>query len=179
MSSLRVLPAALALSLALVACQSAEKKAADDEVKVATGVEAVCAAQADVDAAVVTVNGLTPQSTVADAEKAGDKLKDALAALNKAEDQLAKAEVKEYRDQVEIFRKAVGEVSKNKDLTLAEAAEQLKGKAAPVIAARAQLAATTVCVEAVEPDATNDDATKDGDAKDGDAKTDEGDKAES
>ena len=87
--------------------------------------------------------------------------------------------MKEYRDQVEIFRKAVDEVSKNKDLTLAEAAEQLKGKAAPVIAARAQLAATTVCVEAVEPDATNDDATKDGDAKDGDAKTDEGDKAES
>ena len=56
MSSLRVLPAALALSLALVACQSAEKRADNDEVKVVNGVEAVCAAQADVDAAVGPVS---------------------------------------------------------------------------------------------------------------------------
>ena len=150
MSSLRVFPAALALSLALVACQSAEKKADNDEVKVVKGVEAVCAAQADVDAAVLKVNELTPDSTVADAQQAGDKLKGALSALSKAEGQLEKAEVKEYRDQVEIFRKAVDEVSKKKDLTLAEAANQLKGKAAPLIAAREQLASTTVCIEAVD-----------------------------
>ena len=150
MSSLRVFPAALALSLALVACQSAEKKADNDEVKVAKGVEAVCAAQADVDAAVLKVNDLTPDSTVADAQQAGDKLKGALSALSKAEGQLEKAEVKEYRDQVEIFRKAVDEVSKKKDLTLAEAADQLKGKAAPLIAAREQLASTTVCIDAVD-----------------------------
>ena len=148
MSFLRVLPAALALSLALVACQSAEKKADNDEVKVFKGVEAVCAAQADVDAAMEQVNGLTPDSTVADAQQAGDKLKGALSALNKAEGQLEKAEVKEYRDQVDLFRKAVDEVSKNKELTLAEAAEQLKGKAAPLLAARAQLASTKVCVDA-------------------------------
>ena len=74
----------------------------------------------------------------------------ALSALNKAEGQLEKAEVKEYRDQVDLFRKAVDEVSKNKELTLAEAAEQLKGKAAPLLAARAQLASTTVCVDAVD-----------------------------
>ena len=80
--------------------------------------------------------------------------------LNKAEDQLTKAEVKEYRDQVEIFRQAVDEVSKNKNLTLAEAAEQLKGKAAPVVAAREQLAATTVCV-AVEDDSMKDGADQD------------------
>jgi|TARA_B100000073_G_scaffold338761_1_gene336298 hypothetical protein len=150
MTSVRVLPAALALSLALVACQSAEKKADNDEVKVVKGVEAVCAAQADVDAAVLKVNELTPDSTVADAQQAGDKLKGALSALSKAEGQLEKAEVKEYRDQVEIFRKAVDEVSKKKDLTLAEAADQLKGKAAPLIAAREQLASTTVCIEAVD-----------------------------
>lgn len=59
MSTLRVLPAALALSLALVACQSAEQKADTDEVKVGQGVEAVCAAQTDVDEAVATVNALT------------------------------------------------------------------------------------------------------------------------
>ncbi len=155
MSSLRVLSAALALGLALAACQSAEKKAAMDEVKVARGVEAVCAAQADVDDAVVAVKALTAESTVAEAEKAGEKLNNALSELNKAEDQLVKAEVKEYRDQVEIFRQAVNDVSKNKNLTLAEAADQLKGKAAPVVAAREQLAATTVCV-AVEDDSMKD-----------------------
>ena len=161
MSSLRVLSAALVLGLALAACQSAEKKAAMDEVKVARGVEAVCAAQADVDDAVVAVNALTAESTVAEAEKAGEKLNNALSSLNKAEDQLTKAEVKEYRDQVELFRQAVNDVSKNKNLTLAEAAEQLKGKAAPVVAAREQLAATTVCV-AVDDDSMKDDSMKDG-----------------
>ena len=153
MSSLRVLPAALALGLALVACQSAEKKAENDEAKVVHGVEAVCAAQSDVDAAVDQVNGLTPDSTVADAQRAGDKLKGALSALNKAEGQLEKAEVKEYRDQVDLFRKAVAEVSNNKDLTLAEAAEQLKGKAAPLLAAREQLASTTVCIDVADDSA--------------------------
>ena len=162
MSSLRVLPAALALSLTLVACQSAEKRADNDEVKVVQGVEAVCTAQADVDAAMEQVNGLTPDSTVADAQQAGDKLKGALSALNNAEDQLEKAEVKEYRDQVDLFRKAVDEVSKNKDLTLAEAAEQLKVKAAPLLAAREQLASTTICIDAVDDssDAETDEKPK-------------------
>jgi len=146
MLSMRVFPAVLTIGLAITACQSAEKKAVIDEVKVAKGVEAVCAAQADVDDAVSAVNALTPESTLADAEKAGKKLNQALSSLNKAEDQLVKAEVKEYRDQVEIFRQVVEEVSRDKSLTLAEAAERLKGKAAPVVAARAQLAATTACV---------------------------------
>jgi len=150
MSPLRVLPAVLALTVALAACQSPAKKAVKDEVKVANGVEAVCSARGDVDAAVAAVNALTPQSTIGDAEKAGEKLKSALAKLEGAEDQLGKAEVKEYRDQVTIFRKAVDAVSKDKSLTLAQAAEQLKGKAAPVVAAREQLAATTVCVEIEE-----------------------------
>lgn len=68
--------------------------------------------------------------------------------------------MKEYRDQVEIFRNAVDEVSQNKDLTLAEAAEQLKSKAAPLMAAREQLASTTVCIEAVDADSTDDSETK-------------------
>ena len=37
--------------------------------------------------------------------------------------------------------------SKDKALTLKEASEQLQGKVAPVVAARAQLASATVCVE--------------------------------
>ena len=64
--------------------------------------------------------------------------------------------MKEYRDQVEIFRSAVDEVSRNKDLTLAEAAEQLKDKAAPLIAAREQLASTTACIDAVDADPADD-----------------------
>lgn len=162
MSSLRAFPAALALGVALAACQSAEKKATTDEVKVINGIEMVCAAQAEVDAAVVAVNALTPESTVADAEQAGEKLDKALSSLNMAEEQLVKAEVKEYRDQVEIFREAVKEVKKDKTLTLAEAAEQLKGKAAPVLAAREQLAATTVCIDVEDnPVTENDPATDD------------------
>ena len=151
MSSQGVLPAAFALSLALVACQSAEKRADKDEIQVVKGVEAVCAAQADVDAAIDTVNDLSPRSTVADAQKAGERLKVALSALNRAEEQLERAEVKEYRDQVGIFSNAVDEVSKSKDLTLAEAAEQLKTKATPLLAARRQLASTTVCIDVEEP----------------------------
>ena len=147
MSPLRVLPAVLALTVVLAACQSPEKQAVKDEVKVAQGVEAVCAARVDVDAALETVNALTPQSTIGDAEKAGEQLKSALAKLEGAEEQLNKAEVKEYRDQVAIFRKEVETVSKDKSLTLEQAAEKLKGKAAPVVAAKEQLAATTVCVE--------------------------------
>ena len=96
MPSTRGFSAVLALGLAITACQSPEKKAAMDEVKVAEGVEAVCAAQADVDDALIAVNALTPESTLADAEKAGEKLNQALSSLNKAEDQLVKAEVKQH-----------------------------------------------------------------------------------
>ena len=155
MPSLRILSAALALSLALVACQSAEKRADKDEIQVVKGVEAVCAAQADVDAAIDTVNDLSPRSTVADAQKAGERLKVALSALNRAEEQLERAEVKEYRDQVAIFRKAVDEVSKNRELTLAEASEQLKTEAVPLLEARQQLVSTTECIDAEEPAAAD------------------------
>jgi hypothetical protein len=173
MSSFRVLPAVLALTVVLAACQSPETKAVKDEVKVAQGVEAVCAARVDVDAALETVNGLTPQSTIGDAEKAGEQLKTALAKLEGAEEQLSRAEVKEYRDQVTIFRKEVEMVSKDKSLTLEQAAEKLKGKAAPVVAAREQLAATTVCVEIDETSAPKKDGAKT------DEKPQEGDKGQS
>jgi hypothetical protein len=147
MTSIRALSALMAASLTLVACQSPQQKASQDEAKVAEGIEAVCAAQVDVNAAIEAVAALTPESTVADAEKAGMSLRGALLTLNRAENQLGRAEVREYRDQVEIFQKAVKAVRENKSLTLAEASEQLKTKVAPVIEAREQLAATTVCVE--------------------------------
>jgi hypothetical protein len=141
----RSLSAILALSLALAACQSPEKKAEREEAMVGTEVERVCLARADVDSALAIVAGLTPQSTVGEARSAGESLKKAVKSLDSAETELAKAAVAEYRDQVKIFRDAVEDVRKQKDLTLEEAAEQLKGKAAPVIAAREQLDATIEC----------------------------------
>ena len=161
MALTRVLPAFMVMSLTLAACQSPAEKAVKDEVKVAAGVEAVCAARADVDAAVAAVDALTPESTVGDAEKAGEKLRAALAKLDGAEGELSKAEVKEYRDQVALFQKEVEKVRKDKTLTLKEASEQLQGKVAPVVAARAQLAAATVCVEVEEvPTDTSDNQDK-------------------
>ncbi|MCP4973166.1 MAG: hypothetical protein GY914_05750, partial [Prochlorococcus sp.] len=74
----------------------------------------------------------------------------ALKTLDVAEEQLSKAEFREYRDQVKIFRDAVVEVRSNKALTLAAASEQLKGKAEPLIAAREQLMAITVCIDIEE-----------------------------
>ena len=147
MAAIRLIPAVLALSLTLVSCQSSSEKAANDQVKVAQGVELVCSARDEVDRAVEALNALTPESTVAQAEKTTKSLDQALKTLSNSKEQLNKAEVSEYRDQVKIFRDAVEEVRKDKDLTLAEAAEQLKGKAEPVIAAREQLMAITVCVD--------------------------------
>ena len=158
MSSLSGLSAAIALSLPLVACQSADQRGDLDEVKLVKALETVCEAQADVDSAMDLVNDLTPKSSVAAAQKAGDRLKIALSSLNKAEGQLEMAEVRAYRDQVGIFRKAVDAVSSKKDLTPEEAAEQLRTKAAPLLAARQQLGSASVCLDAEVPDAAADAA---------------------
>tara|TARA_A100001037_G_scaffold4367_1_gene4273 strand:+ start:691 stop:1008 length:318 start_codon:yes stop_codon:yes gene_type:complete len=85
--------------------------------------ELVCSARNQVDQAVAVVNALT------------------------LEDKIAQAEFSEQPDQVKIFRDAVDEIREKKDLTLAEAADQQKGKVAPVIAAREQLMATTICID--------------------------------
>ena len=123
MAAVRFLSAVLALSLTLASCESSSQKATNDEIKVAEGAELVCSARNQVDQAVAVVNALTPESTI------------------------AQAEFSEYRDQVKIFRDAVDEIREKKDLTLAEAADQLKGKVAPVIVAREQLMATTLCID--------------------------------
>ncbi|HJN33319.1 MAG TPA: hypothetical protein QF700_04300 [Prochlorococcus sp.] len=77
--------------------------------------------------------------------------------LEVAEEKLGQDELSEYLDQVKIFRDAVDEIREKKDLTLAEAADQLKGKLAPVIVAREQLMAITVCID-VEQSAKEDSA---------------------
>ena len=150
MAGFRLVMASLALAMALGSCQSVSQKAANDQVKVVQGAELVCSARNDVDQAVSAVNGLTSQSTVGQAEQAISSLEKALKTLDVAEEQLSKAEFREYRDQVKIFRDAVVEVRSNKALTLAAASEQLKGKAEPLIAAREQLMAITVCIDIEE-----------------------------
>ena len=115
MALARFLPAVMVMGLTLAACQSPADKAVDDELKVAAGVEAVCAARSDVDAAMATVAALTPESTVGDAEQAGEQLRAALAKLDGAEGELSKAEVKEYRDQVALFQEELEKVRKDLD----------------------------------------------------------------
>ena len=151
MAAARVFSGLLVLSLTLASCQSASQKASKDEVKVEQGVELVCSARNDVDQAVEAVYALTPQSTVDQAEQASKTLNKALKKLKRADQKLSKAELREYRDQVKIFRDAVDEVRRNKELTLAEAADQLKGKAEPVVAAKEQLMAITLCLNIEEP----------------------------
>jgi len=147
MKRLGQLSTGIALLVALSACGSAEQQALNDEVKVAEGIEAVCDARLAVDNAIDSVNALTPESTVADARKANKQLNSALASLDGAKEQLAKAEVREYRDQVQLFKKAVNNIGKKDEMTLAEAADQLKSKAIPLIAARDQMTSTTMCIE--------------------------------
>ena len=147
MAAVCFLSAVLALSLTLAACESSSQKAVNDEIKVDEDAELVCSARNQVDQAVAVVNVLTPESTIAQAEKAGQSLDKALKTLDVAEEKLGQAEFSEYRDQVKIFRDAVDEIREKKDLTLAEAADQLKSKVAPVIAAREQLMATTLCID--------------------------------
>ncbi len=77
--------------------------------------------------------------------------------LEVAEEKLGQDELSEYLDQVKIFRDAVDEIREKKDLTLAEAADQLKGKLAPVIVAREQLMAITACID-IEQSAKEDSA---------------------
>jgi len=150
MAGFRLVTASLALAMALASCQSANQLAKSDQVKVVQGAELVCSARNDVDQAVSSVNSLTSQSTVGEAEQATTSLDKALKTLDVAEEQLSKAEFREYRDQVKIFRDAVVELRSNKALTLAEASEQLKGQAEPLIAAREQLMAITVCIDIEE-----------------------------
>ncbi len=156
MLSLRAFPAVLAVGLALAARQPAEKKAVEDQAKVISDSVLVCNAAAEVEKALKKVDDLTPASTVADAEAAGASLKKALATFNQAEKELQSSKLKEYRDQVEIYEKFVGEIKQNKSMTLEEAAQQLKAKAAPVIAAHDQIGETMACVEVDE--STDSDA---------------------
>ena len=172
MLSLRAFSAVLALGFVLAACQSVEKKALKDEAKVVSDTMLVCTAAEAVETALNQVDALTPASTVADAEAAGASLKKALATFDQAETELQTAKLKEYRDQVEIYEKFVSEIRQNKTMTLEEAAQQLKTKAAPVIAAHEQLAETMACVEVEDQTNSDDEISRDKSKDDGPDKAD-------
>jgi alanyl-tRNA synthetase len=129
------------LALTLMACQQNPEKA---EKKAEL---AVCENLAAVGDALANVQALTPKSTVGDAEKAQQALSSAIASLETAQQGLQKARVGELRDQLKTFNKEVEKVAKQKKLTLAEAAQQLRSKAQPVIAARQEALAEIECIE--------------------------------
>jgi len=121
--------AAACLSLALVACSPVEKK---KKTKVVTEQQAtvnVCDQLVKVGAALEASAALTPTSTVGDAEAAGKQLRTALKGLK----------------QAKAFNKELKKVSKEKQLTLDEAAKTLKPQADSVIAAHKELQAAVQC----------------------------------
>ena len=74
-------------------------------------------------------------------------LASALAGLEKAEQTLEQLRLKNFQTQLQAFKADVAKVASNKGQTLEQAAQQLKTKAEPVIAARRQLSAAVKCEE--------------------------------
>ena len=139
--------AAACLSLALVACSPVEKKKKN---KVATEQQAtvdVCDQLIKVGAALEVSANLQPTSTVGEATAADRALASALAGLEKAEQTLEQLRLKNFQTQLQAFKADVAKVASNKGQTLEQAAQQLKTKAEPVIAARRQLSAAVKCEE--------------------------------
>ncbi|WP_353090753.1 hypothetical protein [Synechococcus lacustris] len=129
------------MALSLVACQQNPEKA-EKKAEVA-----ICENLAAVGDAVENVQALTPTSTVGDAVKAQKSLFTAITNLEKSEDSLEKARVRDLRDQLKAFNADVEKVSKQKKLTLEQAAQELRTKAQPLIAARQRALAEVDCIE--------------------------------
>ena len=137
--------AAACLSLALVACSPAEK---DKKTKVMTEQQAtatVCDQLAMVGSALEASAALTPTSTVGDAEAAGQQLRTALEGLKQAEVTLEAVRLEAFQTQAQAFNKELEKVSKEKQLTLEEAAKTLKPQTDSVVAAHKELQAAVQC----------------------------------
>ena len=128
-------------ALALAACQPVAQKQPSE--KVATG--DVCTELNAVATALEQVNSLKPTSTVGEAQSANKALGKAIKGLKGAEAQLEKARITDFETKLKAFKKEVAKVSKNKGLTLEKAADELKAKAAPVVAAHKELSASVNC----------------------------------
>ncbi|MEB3303650.1 MAG: hypothetical protein VKK99_03545 [Cyanobacteriota bacterium] len=108
----------------------------------------ICSQLAAVGQAMEAVGALKPTSTVGEAKKTDQALATALNNLEASQEQLENLRLKAFKTQLRTFRGEVQKVSQNKGLTLEQAANLLKAKAAPVIAARQALTAEVDCPEA-------------------------------
>jgi hypothetical protein len=147
MRRLPLLASAAIACLALAACQKTAEKA----VSVASATAGVCGQLEEVGKALEHVNALTPDSTVGDAQAANQHLGDALQSLQQAEGTLAKLKLSAFQTQVNAFKQELAKVSGDKQLSLKQAAADLRAKAGPVIAARQQLSAMVQCNAAAKP----------------------------
>ncbi len=105
----------------------------------------VCANLAAVGTALEQVAALKPTSTVGEARAANKALTNSLEALNASEALLEKLRLRQFRDQLRAFNAEAERVSRNKTMTLEEAAADLKTKAQPVIAARQRVSEQVKC----------------------------------
>jgi hypothetical protein len=131
--------AAALLAVGLVGCQkSPESKEAKLEAQ-------VCENLASVGAALDEVAGLKPTSTVGEATNANRALTTSLEALNQSEATLEKFRLRQFRDQARAFNREAARITSNKELTLKDAAAELKSKAQPLIAARRRVSEQVKC----------------------------------
>lgn len=107
----------------------------------------ICVQLAEAGQALERVAALKPTSTVGEAKAADQALATALTKLEASQEKLENLRLKAFKQQLRTFRGEVEQVSRNKGLTLEMAANLLKAKAAPVIAARQSLTAEVDCVE--------------------------------
>ncbi|MFM7236554.1 MAG: hypothetical protein ACKOYK_07275 [Cyanobium sp.] len=107
----------------------------------------ICTQLAEVGQAMEAVGALKPTSTIGEAKKADQALATALTNLEASQEQLENLRLKAFKTQLRTFRGEVQKVAQNKGLTLEQAANLLKAKAAPVITARQALTAEVDCPE--------------------------------
>jgi hypothetical protein len=107
----------------------------------------ICGQLAEVGQALERVAPLKPTSTVGEARAADQALATAVTKLEASEEKLESLRLKAFKTQLRTFQGEVQRVSRNKGITLEMAANLLKAKAAPVIAARQALTAEVDCAE--------------------------------
>jgi hypothetical protein len=130
----------LALGLAAAGCQSGDLSQRQEKAEAK-----ICSQLAAVGTALEQVAALKPTSTVAEAQAADKTLGQSLEALEISENQLEKLRIEAFQKQLRGFRAEVAKVTADKGMTLEQAATDLKGKAAPVIAARKALSGAVQC----------------------------------
>jgi len=134
-------------ALALAACQPVAQKPPSET----AATSAVCTELMQVAEALEQVNSLKPTSTVGEAQTVNKRLGKAIKGLKAAETELEKARLADFQAELKAFKKEVTKVAKNKNLTLEQAAADLKSKAAPVVAAHKELSAAVNCKAPATP----------------------------